>query len=139
VPVGAHPFGLALDASGARAYTADVESNTVSVVDVAAHRLAGTIKVGKRPYVVALDSAHGFVTNELASTVTVFDVQSLQTLATIPVGDYPEGMQASADGKFLYVANWDSNTLSIIDAQTLKAVGSLNAGTSPRAFGTFLR
>ena len=49
-------------------------------------------------------------------------------------------MEASADGRFVYVANWDSNTLSIIDAQVLTvAVGSLGAGSSPRGFGTFLR
>jgi YVTN family beta-propeller protein len=79
------------------------------------------------------------VTNELASTVTVFDLKTLQKVATVPVGDYPEGMEASPDGKFVYVANWDSNTLSIIDAGTLKVVGTLDAGSSPRAFGTFLR
>jgi YVTN family beta-propeller protein len=89
--------------------------------------------------VVALDGDHGFVTNELASTVTVFDLATLTRLATIKVGDYPEGMQASPDGKFLYVANWDSNTLSIIDAEKLSVTGTLDAGSSPRAFGTFIR
>jgi YVTN family beta-propeller protein len=55
------------------------------------------------------------------------------------VGDYPEGVQAGPDGRFVYVSNWDSNTVSIIDAQSLSVVGSMDAGSSPRAFGTFIR
>jgi YVTN family beta-propeller protein len=69
----------------------------------------------------------------------VFDVATLAAVATVKVGDYPEGAQASRDGRFVYVANWDSNTLSIIDAATLSVVGTLDAGSSPRAFGTFVR
>jgi YVTN family beta-propeller protein len=63
----------------------------------------------------------------------------LAKIATVKVGDYPEGMQPGPDGRFIYVSNWDSNTVSIIDARTLAVAGSMDGGSSPRAFGTFIR
>jgi len=79
------------------------------------------------------------VTNELASTVTAFDLTSLRPLATIRVGDDPEGIEADPASGLLYVSNWDSNTVSIIDGQALTLIGTMPGGTSPRAFGTFIR
>ena len=38
----------------------------------------------------------------------------------------PEGIAASADGKFIYVANWFDNVLMKIDAVSLKAAGRSN-------------
>ncbi|MGU3538346.1 YncE family protein [Methylobacterium sp. A54F] len=139
IPVGGHPFGLTLDAAAGRAYTANVLSNDVSVIDLAAGREIGRIKAGERPYVVALAGARGFVTNQYAGTVTVFDRASLRPEATIEVDDHPEGIAASADGRTLVVANWGSNTLSLIDAGSLKVVRTLKTGDGPRAFGDFLR
>lgn len=138
VKVGAHPFGVTLDATGAGAYAADVESDDVAVVDLAARRLLARIPTGHRPYVVALAGQRGFVTNELVGTLTAFDLTTLLPLATIRVGDFPEGIQASADGKHLYVANWMDDTLSVVDAERMVVTGEMEAGDSPRAFGTFL-
>jgi YVTN family beta-propeller protein len=52
----AHPFGVTIDPQGQRAYTANVEGNDVSVVDLMEAKLLGTVAVGKRPYAVALVS-----------------------------------------------------------------------------------
>ncbi len=63
----------------------------------------------------------------------------LQPVKRITVGDYPEGIEATTDGKRIVVANWESNTLSVIDAVELKVVGEVKVGDGPRAFGAFLR
>lgn len=139
IPVGRHPFGITLDASGARAYTANVTGNDVSVIDVAAGREIGRVKTGERPYVVALSGGRGFVTDQYSGTVTVFDTDSLGKTATIAVGDHPEGIAASRDGRTLYVANWGSNTLSVIDAATLVLTKDIPVADGPRAFGDFVR
>ena len=139
VKVGERPFGITVDADGARAYTADVGSDTVSVIDIAARSLIGTVKVGKRPYAVALAGGRGFVTDQYADAVSVFDLATLAPLAKIDVGDYPEGIEASADGRWVYVACWFANELQVIDAASLKVVGKVAVGDGPRAFGLFLR
>ena len=72
-------------------------------------------------------------------TVTVFDLATLQPVKRITVGDYPEGIAATADGRRIIVANWESNSISVIDAVELKVTGETKVGDGPRAFGAFLR
>ncbi len=138
--VGERPFGVTIDADGKRAYTANVASNDVSVIDLESRTVVGTVKVGKRPHAVALAKGRAFVTDSvMEDTVSVFDVASLEPVARIPVGEYPEGIAASRDGSRVYVANWETNTLSVIDTTTMKVVGDVPVADGPRAFGAFIR
>jgi YVTN family beta-propeller protein len=149
VKVGRHPFGVTIDAEGRRIYTANVESDDVSVVDLHSPPIEGkgagvgslvaTVPVGKRPYAVALAQGKGFVTDQYGGTVSVFDLATLQPLKRIDVGEYPEGIETSADGTIVYVANWFSNEVFAIDAETLKVAAKMPVGDGPRSFGTFLR
>jgi YVTN family beta-propeller protein len=91
------PFGVTIDPQGAPAYLADVESNDVSVVDLAGEKLLGSVAVGKRPYAVALAKERGSSTDQYGGTVSVFDLATLRPVKRIPVGDYPEGIETSAD------------------------------------------
>ena len=137
--VGTRPFGVTVDAEGKRAYTANVGSNDVSVIDILTAREIGRVHVGLRPYAVALAQGRGFVTDQYDGKVSVFDLATLQPVKRITVGDYPEGIEATADGKQVVVANWESNTLSVIDAAELRVIGEVKVGDGPRAFGAFLR
>jgi YVTN family beta-propeller protein len=109
------------------------------VIDIAEAREIGRVKVGLRPYAVALAQGRGFVTDQYDGTVSVFDLASLAPVKRVTVGDYPEGIMATADAQRIIVANWESNTLSIIDTARLEVVGEVKVGNGPRAFGVFLR
>lgn len=109
------------------------------MIDIAEGREIGRVSVGMRPYAVALTLGRGFVTDQYGGTVSVFDLASLKPVKRINVGDYPEGIAATADGKRVIVACWESNTLDIIDATDLKVIGEIRTGDGPRAFGAFLR
>ena len=139
VEVGQHPFGVTIDAAGKLAYTANVESDDVSVVDLAERRVVATVKVGKRPYCVALAQGRAFVTDQYAETVSVFDTETFAPVAKVEVGEYPEGIAASRDGKTIYVANWFSDELWSIAADSLEVVAKAKTGDGPRAFGAFIR
>ncbi len=139
IPVGRHPFGITLDAQAKRAYTANVTGDDVSVIDLGEGREVGRVKTGKRPYVIALTDKRGFVTDQYSGTVTVFDRATLVPETRIEVGDHPEGIATSADGRSVIVANWGSNTLSVIDTETLTVTRAIKTDDSPRAFGDFLR
>jgi YVTN family beta-propeller protein len=97
------------------------------------------IKVGERPYAVALAQGKGFVTDQYGGTLTVFDAASYAVLGKITVAQYPEGIEASADGRYIYVANWFDNKFMKIDAISQKIEASVETGDGPRAFGTFIR
>ena len=108
-PVGTHPFGLALDRSGRRLYSADVISNTVTVLDADSLQVIATVHVGNTPYCLALtaDGARLFVTNQHAGTVSVIDTASLRVIQTLTKGlDYPEGILVTPDDRRIMVANW---------------------------------
>ncbi len=139
MPPASGRFGITVDASGNRAYTANVKSDDVSVIDIAAQKAIATVKVGHRPYAVALAQGRAFVTDQHAGTVTVFDTVTFQVLKTIPVGGYPEGIMANDDEKIVYVTCWDDNAVHRIDVAALKVTGRVEVGNGPRAFGKFLK
>jgi YVTN family beta-propeller protein len=97
------------------------------------------VKVGRRPYAVALASGKAFVTDQYAGTVTVVDTADWRVVATIPVGEHPEGIEADAAGRYVYVACWFENTLERIDTARLAVTDKVAVGDGPRAFGAFLR
>jgi len=91
-----------------------------------------------RPYAVALAAGRLFVTNQHGESVSVLDAATLEPVATIPVGSFPEGIDADPSGTVVHVACWDANTLETIDVTALKVIGRIAVGEGPRAFGRFL-
>lgn len=138
IPVGKHPFGVTIDAAGARAYTANVESDDATVIDIAARKVLGALKTESRPYTVALARNRIFVVNQHADSVSVFDAATFAPEGSVKVGEYPEGIAASRDGARVYVTNWFSNELWSIDAKTLQVLGKAGTADGPRAFGAFV-
>lgn len=132
---GPHPFGITW--YDGRLWTADVQGNSVSVIDPVAGRLLGQIASGSHPYAIAFAGGRGFVTDQYASTLTVFDPDSLQVLGKVETGDYPEGIAALPDGSGVIVANWDSDTAQIVDAASLGVIAQIDLPAGPRAFGQF--
>ena len=132
---GAHPFGITYH--DGRFWTADVQGDTVSAIDPAAGRLAGSVPTGSHPYAVAFARGRGFVTNQYAGTLTVFDPAALAVLAEVPIDDYPEGISPLPGGEALAIANWDSDTLVLIDAESLEITAEIAMPPGPRAFGQF--
>jgi YVTN family beta-propeller protein len=65
----------------------------------------------------------------------VINVDSMTTITTIPVGEYPHGLRASPDGRWVYVANAKSTTLSVIDTQINKKVADIEVGERPVQVG----
>jgi YVTN family beta-propeller protein len=136
--VGRHPFGVTIDDDGRSAYAANVESDTVSVIDLVSRKARATLHVESHPYGVALASERIFVSNQHSESLSVFNAKDLTPVATVKVGDYPEGICASLDGATVYVANWFSNELWAIDALSLKVRAKTATSDGPRAFGLFV-
>jgi YVTN family beta-propeller protein len=136
IPTGLRPFGVSFAPDG-RVVSADVGSNTVTMADPATGRVLGRVPTGERPYGVAFAQGLGFVTNQYADSVTLFDATTLEMRGTIEVGEYPEGIDTSADGRLVFVANWFSNTITVIDVSRAEVLGEIATGDGPRAFGHF--
>ncbi|WP_235886151.1 beta-propeller fold lactonase family protein [Paenibacillus cymbidii] len=124
---------IVVDAAGSRLYTANGDTNTVSVVDVKKRRTVGEIAVGREPQQLAL-SPNGkklYVASKYTNSLEVVDVKKLAVAASVPTGIEPYGVVASGDGKRIYVANDRSSTVSVVDAATLKTVQTIPVDERP--------
>jgi outer membrane autotransporter protein len=73
-----------------------------------------------------------YICNNLSNDVSVIDTGTNAVVgAPIPVGNLPEGVAVSPDGRFVYVTNTSSNTVSVINAVTNALVASSTVGSHP--------
>ena len=134
---GKHPFGLSL--SNDILYSVNVYDNTVSAINTLTWQTT-TIKVGEHPYcaVAGADSKMLYVSNTQDDTVSVIDLETLATIATIDVGMTPEGISYDKANNKVLVASWGENKVSVIDAISNKLIGHIKTGDKSRAFGDFI-
>ena len=113
--VGDSPRAVALSPDGSRAYVANTDDDTVTVLNTADNSTVRTITVGDRPTAIALNSTGGtvYVANAGGSSVTSIDAASGAVLGTVNLGHEPSGIAVSPDNNFVYTANADS-TVTII-------------------------
>src|SRR5713101_161350 len=109
-----------LDSGSGRLYIAHLGSDLMTVFDVNKQTIIRDVKDLKRVHgVLAVPELHRVYasatgTNELA----VIDEQSVQIIARVPAGDYPDGVAfASKEGK-IYVSDLHGKTDTVLDAKT---------------------
>jgi len=73
-----------------------------------------------------------YVSNWASDSVSVIDTASRRVVSTIVVGDNPNDMELSADGR-LYVACSNDNTVWVIDTKRRQAIEKINTALFPRA------
>jgi len=134
VPVGNHPFGVAVNSDGTKAYVTNDISGTVSVIDTATNKVTVTVKVEYQyPGGVAVnpDGTKVYVTSGKSNNVSVIDTASNTVTATVSVGKNSHGVAVSPDGKKVYVADEYSNNVSVIDTATNAITATVPVGNWP--------
>jgi serine/threonine-protein kinase len=133
-----NPHWIAIDAQGALAYTANHESDVLSVLDLTdGGRVLGTVPAGDSPHSVAIspDGSRVAVVAFDSSEVRVIDTATNEVLATGPVGARPQDVTWAPDGARFYTADVDGGTMSVVTADTLTVTASVPAGESPTSVG----
>src|SRR5690242_20472666 len=69
-----------------------------------------------------------YVSNEKDNTISVVDLDKMETVKSIPVGERPRGILLSKDKKYLYICNGDADHIEVIDLDTLQNVRTLDSG-----------
>ena len=109
-------------------------STHVMVVDPQTGTVVGDIPntPGVHGIAIADDLGKGFTSNGMDATVTVFDLASLKTLATIPTGaKNPDGIAYDPVTKRVFTFNGGSNDATAIDARTNTVVATIPLGGRP--------
>lgn len=105
-----------ISADGKRLACSNRDSGTVTIVDLASHRVLREIKVGKKPEGVSfLGPTHNLaVANYHDDTVLFLDGDTGDTLARVDVFDEPYGIVSTPNGSHVYVSlSYPSKVLEI--------------------------
>jgi YVTN family beta-propeller protein len=86
--------GVTMRPDGARVYVSNGRDGTVSVIDTASQAIVATVKVGQRPWNMAVtpDGTKLYVANGRSGSVSVIDTRSNERLRDIAVGELPWGV-----------------------------------------------
>jgi YVTN family beta-propeller protein len=119
-----------LDSDSGRLYIAHLGSDLMTVFDVNKETVIGDVKDLRRVHgVLAVADLHRVYasatgTNELA----IIDDRTLQIVARVPAGDYPDGIAYAVKASKIYVSDLHGKTDTVIDAKTNQRVATIQLG-----------
>ena len=133
VPVPGEGFWdyLNVDPEGGRLYIS--HGTHVQVLNTATLELAGEIPDTQGVHGIALapELNRGFTSNGRTSTVTIFDLKSLQTLGTVKTGANPDAIIYDSVTKRVFTMNGRSQDTTAINAADGSVAGTLALGGRP--------
>jgi len=122
---------LALDTAGHRLFIA--RQDRVMVVDPATGKLLGEIPGLNRAHGIAFAYAagHGFATSGADSTVTMFDLKTLQVLKRTKAAIDDDAVLFDPATGHIFTMNGDAKSSSVLDAQSGALLGTIDLGGGP--------
>ena len=107
VNVPPNPHAVAFSASLMRAFTANHESNAVSIIDMRTDRLLKSVPVSRAPHSVAVSPDGGtvLVAGYEANTADLIDAKTMRRTGPFRVGKKPQSVAFAGDGGHAYVVN----------------------------------
>jgi len=127
---------LAVDEAARRLYVS--HGTQVEVLDVDSGAIVGKIEntPGVHGIAIAPELGRGFASNGQSSTVTIFDLKTLKTIAQVPVGKKPDAIIYDPATSRVFAFNGDSNSATAIQAADGKVAGTVDLGGGPEFAAT---
>lgn len=140
IKVGKMPADVFLTRDDKRLFIGLTGDRFVEVYDVsgAAPRLLQRIATGDGAHAFRArgDGRHLFVSNRVANTISMIDIEALAVVAELPGPSGPDCMEVLADGKTLLVSSRWARKLSFIDIDSRKLLRQVPVGRSPHGVWT---
>lgn len=147
-------FERAPDGSTSRIFVQLSDYHGVAVVDFATRKEVSRFAMaeipGEEKHTQGLQGApaHGlgvtpdgtilFATSKVFSQLYAYSLPDLKPIGSVHVGQHPEWLTFSPDGKFVYVAAAGDNAVSVVNTATLTEVARIPVGQVPKRNGTAL-
>jgi YVTN family beta-propeller protein len=133
VPVGQAPAGIVMLPDGKRLLVALTGEDSFLIVDPEKGGVIGRVRTGDgaHNFWPKGDGRHYFLSNRIASTISLIDTQEMKVVGEIRVAGGPDDMDITPDGKELWVTQRFLRRVAIIDIQKMKVVATINVGKSP--------
>jgi YVTN family beta-propeller protein len=122
---------LTIDEAARRLYVS--HGTQVEVLDVDSGAIVGKIEntQGVHGIAIAPDVGRGFVSDGQSSTVTIFDLKTLKTIAEVPTGKKPDAIIYDPATSRVFAFNGGSNSATVIEAADGKVAGTIDLGGGP--------
>lgn len=119
---------LAVDKSGKFAYVANLQSASVTKIDLLGQEKIIDVATGAGTEGIALtpDGKELYVSARDDNSVTILDVETMEILKRIKVGRFPLRVIISPDGKYAVTSNLQDGNLSVIDTATHQVERTIN-------------
>jgi YVTN family beta-propeller protein len=129
------PTGIALDDRRQLMYVVTKENNSLYVVDMHSHQVLYQLPLSGEGYTCLLspDRKQLYVSVWGGDKVMIYNTGTHSFTDSIPVGDNPNDLCLSRNGRHLFVANSNDNSVSVIDVTARKVLETLNAALYPNA------
>ena len=128
---GSHMLAVTPDKS--RAFVSNMQSGTVSVLDLVTMMKISDLPAGTEPEGLAItpDGKTVWVADRRGDRLRVFDADSLAQLANIETGKFPIRVAISPDGSTAVTSNLGDGALGLFDVATLRPTGEIKvSGTA---------
>ncbi len=132
------PFDVAVSPDGTRLYVLNnrlVGTALIDVIDTATNTLLVSQPLGAsgpgQQLAVSRDGTRLYVTVVDPDSVKVMETATNSVIATVPVGQFPQGVAVRPDDAFAYVANSTVNSVSVIDTAANSVVATVPVGARP--------
>jgi len=122
---------LTIDDTARRLYVS--HGTEVDVLDLDSGAIVGKIEntLGVHGIAIAADVGRGFVSDGQSSTVTIFDLKTLKTIAEVPTGKKPDAIIYDPATSRVFAFNGGSNSATVIEAKDGKVAGTIDLGGGP--------
>ena len=128
------PTGMALNNAAHKLYITTKEDSALYIADILNKNIK-KIELGYEAYTCLLSKNNKVLYVSLwgGDKVAFVDVTSGKIITTVLVGDNPNEMTLTNDGKFLFVANANDNSVSVVDTEEQKVVEEINSALFPNS------
>ncbi len=135
IPTGrpeSHMFALSRD--GRYAYTTNVGSGTISVLDVAARKTLEVVPVAPVIQRIALsvDDRLAFTSDQSKPQLAVFDTAAKKVTSWVPLAAPGYGTAATPDGKWLVIAMPSANQVAVLNLKSMKIEHTIDVPAAPQ-------
>jgi YVTN family beta-propeller protein len=129
------PAGIAIDEKRNRLYTVTREDKKLYIVDLKTKQVVNALQLDAEGYAckISKDNMELFITCWGCDKLLTYDLEKNSWKEPIAVGDNPNEILLTPNGKLLYVCNANDNTVSVIDIKSRQVIETLDAALFPQS------
>jgi len=129
------PAGITLDERRQRMYVVTRENKSLYIVDLKTKQTLSTYGFDAEAYasVLSRDGKELYISCWGCDKLLIFDLEKNSWKNSVTVGDNPNEMLLTPDGKYLYVCNANDNTVSVVEIKTKRVIETLDAALYPNS------